>query len=82
MMKTGFAHNKETQSIYGIALFVSICTALYLGYMDEGYNNFNFLRDPGNWLAIGLYTALIWALYCGIIYMLDVALRFTRKHRH
>jgi uncharacterized membrane protein YbhN (UPF0104 family) len=81
-MKAKIFYGKDTQSVYSIAFAVSVCTAVYLGYVDEGFNSFHFLQDPQNWIALLLYTIAIWSLYSGIIYLLDLAVRYTRKHKH
>lgn len=41
----------------GIFLFC-ICFSLFLGYIDEGYYNFEFLRDPASIVALFIYTLI------------------------
>ena len=40
-----------------IALFC-ICFALFLGYIDEGYYNFQFLLEPGSIFVLFIYAAI------------------------
>ncbi|MFM2385928.1 MAG: hypothetical protein RL660_685 [Bacteroidota bacterium] len=72
-------NKKEYSAINMVALVVSFCTALYLGFIDEGYYSFKFLLDPGNWAAIALYTGLIWVMYSLVIMSIAMVLTFTKR---
>lgn len=41
------------------SLFVAVGVTLFLFFIDEGYYNFNWMVDAGNWLAFFLYVVLL-----------------------
>lgn len=49
---------KENRDVL-ILLASSLGVALFLGFIDEGYYNFNFLSDPGSIIALLIYGAFI-----------------------
>ena len=61
----------------GIFLFC-ICFALFLGYIDEGYNSFEFLRDPGSIVALFIY-AFLTAIPALIVYVIGKKLKTPNK---
>ena len=36
-------------------LVFSICLTMFLFFIDEGYYNFTWMKDPWNWLIFGCY---------------------------
>jgi hypothetical protein len=46
-------------------LFIHVILAAvfttYLCYIDEGYYNFNWVKDPGNWIMFVIYTGIFTA---------------------
>ena len=41
-----------------ISLFTSILLIFFLFYIDEGYYNFNWMSNFGNWIAFIIYLAV------------------------
>lgn len=61
-MKTQGANVKTTNEGHLIALLVSslmITTVLF--YLDEGYYNFNWMGNPGNWMMFILYSGIFFS---------------------
>lgn len=50
----------KANRLIAVYFFTAILFTLFLGYIDEGYYNFNFLSDPGVLLVLGLYTLVLW----------------------
>lgn len=42
-----------------VSLGLSVLFSLFLFYIDEGYYDFRWMRDPGNWLVFAMYVALL-----------------------
>lgn len=53
---------------YSIA---SLLLTLYLGYIDEGYFNFNFLRSIGNIIVLLVYLLMFLLLQMGLDWVLN-----------
>ncbi|MFC7358201.1 hypothetical protein ACFQO1_10905 [Jejudonia soesokkakensis] len=49
---------KDTKNLLSL-LASAIVFALLLGFIDEGYYNFNFLKDPGSIIALLIYGTFI-----------------------
>lgn len=47
-----------TKRVYK-ALAISIAVTLFLFFIDEGYYNFNWMADVGNWVAFLIYVVLL-----------------------
>ncbi|REJ80840.1 MAG: hypothetical protein DWQ44_04780 [Bacteroidetes bacterium] len=56
-MTTRISENREWQ----IYLLISLLITLFLFYTDEGYYNFNWMKDPGAWIAFVVYAFSIFA---------------------
>ncbi|MCU0441891.1 MAG: hypothetical protein MUE96_05795 [Bacteroidia bacterium] len=65
------------QLIYLAAAFVF---TLFLGYIDEGYYNFNFLTSIGNILVLSVYMIVLWGCEVGIGNLLSLT-RLSRSLR-
>ena len=50
----------KANTLIAVYFFTAILFTLFLGYIDEGYYNFNFIKDPGVLLVLGLYTLVLW----------------------
>lgn len=42
-----------------IALISALFATLFLFYIDEGYYNFNWMQNPGNWIPFFMYAGAI-----------------------
>lgn len=51
--------NAETEK-YILPLFVSIVITLFLCYIDEGYYNFKWILNLGNWVVFFVYVSVIY----------------------
>lgn len=47
---------------YLIVLLNAIVITLFLFYIDEGYYNFNWMKEKGAWLIFSIYVMLIASL--------------------
>jgi len=56
----------------GIILLVSLGVTLLLFFVDEGYYDFRWMKDPRNWLAFLIYTT---ALTAGQVVVHEIVLR-------
>jgi hypothetical protein len=72
-------HKHRKMSSYIVGLAIGFASSLYLGYIDEGKYSFEFLTDAGNWIAVGMYTALLSGIYLLIIAGL---MKLMRLHRN
>lgn len=52
-------HKAETKK-YILPLFISIVITLFLFYIDEGFYNFKWMLNLGNWIAFFVYVAVIY----------------------
>jgi hypothetical protein len=68
-------------SSYIVGLAIGFVSSLYLGYIDEGKYSFEFLTDAGNWIAVGMYTALLSGIYLLIIAGLTKLMRLHRNSK-
>ncbi|MEO8150001.1 MAG: hypothetical protein ABI723_20350 [Bacteroidia bacterium] len=41
------------------SLIIAIAVTLFLFFIDEGYYNFNWMDDAGNWFAFLIYVFLL-----------------------
>ncbi len=51
-----------------INLWISISIAMFLGYIDEGYYNFNWMKNIGNWIALSVYALFIFGILTAITF--------------
>lgn len=38
---------------------IALVYTLFLFYIDEGYNDFRWMKDPGNWIIFVVYVSII-----------------------
>lgn len=43
-----------------IFVTVAVLLCLFFGYIDEGYNNFNWMADLDNWIAFAMYFLILY----------------------
>lgn len=66
---------KPTVLILGIPLLV----VFFLGFIDEGYYDFRWMQDPGNWVALGLYWLAMILGECVIALLVPRSWPLTHK---
>ncbi|HTN45923.1 MAG TPA: hypothetical protein VL098_06205 [Flavipsychrobacter sp.] len=40
-----------------------------LFFIDEGYNDFRWMKEPGNWLVYLIYILIIFGTLLGLLYL-------------
>jgi len=75
-MKAQTAQHKAEAKKYILPLFISIVTTLFLFYIDEGFYNFKWMLNIGNWIAFLVYVAAIFGVQ--LLFILPV-FRFFPK---
>ena len=41
-------------------LLISFIFTNFLFFIDEGYYDFRWMHDPGNWIVFGIYAGFMW----------------------
>ena len=41
--------------IYALGLGLPLLLVFFMAFIDEGFYDFRWMRDPGNWIVVGLY---------------------------
>ena len=55
--------NPEKESVkFILPLFISLVITLFLFYIDEGFYNFKWMLNVGNWIAFLIYVAVIYGV--------------------
>jgi hypothetical protein len=57
--------NKTTRSLNNkniVLLAISAFVTLFLFYIDEGYYNFKWMLDAGNWVVFLLYLGILFSI--------------------
>ncbi len=67
--------NNDQQKSMGILLISALSITLFLAFIDEGQYNFNWMAELGGWIAIAIYTAIIF----GVQYLVFKALGYFFK---
>lgn len=44
-----------------VSAISSLIIVMFLGYIDEGYYDFRWMKDPGNWFVLGIYFIILFA---------------------
>lgn len=67
-MTTTALHQKDNTSIkeYSPMIISAIIVTLVLLYIDEGYYNFSWMSNIGNWIVGSMYVAAIAAIQIAI----------------
>ena len=50
---------------YWLPLLPAFVFVNLLCYYDEGYRDFRWMRDPGNWVAFAIYLAVAYGFLLG-----------------
>ena len=59
-MKSQTIQSSTETERYILPLFISIIITLFLCYIDEGYYNFKWMLNFGNWIAFFVYLSVIY----------------------
>ncbi len=59
-MKTYTIQSESEAKKFLLPLFISILITLFLCYIDEGYYNFKWMLNFGNWVAFFVYASVIY----------------------
>jgi hypothetical protein len=65
---------------YRIYIIVAALFTLFLGYIDEGYYNFNFLSSIGNIFVLSLYMLLFILTQVGFDFLFNKVLYGTTEN--
>ena len=65
----------NTSKPYIILLTVAAIITMILFYIDEGYYNFNWMLDWGNWIVYLIYVAVIFAVEAAIYKLLSLIIK-------
>ena len=60
---------------YIILLTVAAIITVILFYIDEGYYNFNWMLEWGNWIVYLIYVAVIFAVEAAIYKLLSLIIK-------
>lgn len=64
-MQLNLTHTPQLKGIHVLAL-TSCLAILFLAFIDEGYYSFAWMADIGNWIAVVLFTGLLFLLQWGV----------------
>lgn len=56
--------NKKKVNIENLLpLTIAVIITLFLFYIDEGYYNFNWMLDFGNWFVFVIYVSVLFSIF-------------------
>ncbi|MFA5327835.1 MAG: hypothetical protein WC384_08605 [Prolixibacteraceae bacterium] len=61
-MEAQFLNSKSEATKFVIPLLTSIVITLFLFYIDEGFYNFNWMLNIGNWIVFLVYVSVIYGV--------------------
>ena len=61
-MKTQMLSSKSETAKFIWPLLIAVVITLFLFYIDEGFYNFKWMLNIGNWIAFLLYVAAIYVV--------------------
>ncbi len=50
----------------------------FLFFIDEGYNDFRWMKQPGNWLVYLIYISVIFGVLFGMLHLLALVRKGVR----
>ncbi|MDI1356395.1 MAG: hypothetical protein PSX36_15875 [bacterium] len=71
--------SEQTAKEFRIPVLTAILLILFLFYIDEGYYNFKWMKEPGNWVAFVIY--LLAFVFGQIISSFLILKKYTGKYR-
>lgn len=66
-------------AIFKTPLWISLLVTNILFFIDEGYNDFRWMKDPGNWLVFLIYMIGIYAVLLAICLLVAVFIRMAKQ---
>jgi len=66
-------------SVFKIPLWISLLVTNVLFFIDEGYNDFRWMKDPGNWVVFVIYVVGIYAVLFTIAVLFTLGVRMTKQ---
>lgn len=57
-----------------ISLLSSLAFILFMGYSDEGYNDWRWLQDAGSWITLFIFWNVFFWTLIGIGFVLKIVL--------
>jgi hypothetical protein len=66
-------------SVFKIPLWISLLVTNILFFIDEGYNDFRWMKDPGNWVVFVIYVVGIYAVLFTIAVLITLGIRMTKQ---
>lgn len=66
-------------SVFKIPLWISLLVTNVLFFIDEGYNDFRWMKDPGNWVVFVIYVVGFYAVLFTIAVLFTLGLRMTKQ---
>ncbi|MFA7326850.1 MAG: hypothetical protein WC121_09315 [Candidatus Kapaibacterium sp.] len=80
MTTTAFQYNKnESYKEYTPMVISSIIVTMVLLYVDEGYYNFNWMANIGNWIVGTFYAGVIFLIQLAIYKLILFPLKGTLR---
>lgn len=65
-------------AIFKFPLWISLLVTNFLFFIDEGYNDFRWMKDPGNWLVFLIYVIGIYIVLLAISLLVAVFVKMAR----
>ena len=66
-------------SVFKIPLWISFLVTNFLFFIDEGYNDFRWMKDAGNWVVFFMYVVGIYAVLLAVILLLTMLIKIARQ---
>lgn len=66
-------------SFYLAPFWGSLLITNFLFFIDEGYNDFRWMKDPGNWFVFVIYVVVIYAFLLALTLIVLQAGRWVRR---
>jgi len=61
-MKTPTAISKDKSILFILPLLIALVITLFLFYIDEGFYDFRWMQNIGNWIVFLFYIAAIYGM--------------------
>ena len=66
-------------SIFKIPLWVSLILTLFLFFIDEGYYDFRWMKDLGNWFVFVIYVVGIYAVLLAVTLLVALFVKMAQQ---
>lgn len=61
---------------------IALVVTFILCYIDEGYYNFQWMRDPSNWAGFMIYVTILTFIFYGISFLINNLISVLRRSKH